>query len=232
MEVLEDIPFSLDPFKLQERLRIDPDSSDATEFQELFDAALAVARPKAIYMECFVEERGRNAVTIRGVTFTSAALRANLDGVHRTFPFVATCGNEIDRAGLAGGDFFKEYWLDTTKADLLRFSIRYLCDHMDRRYALGKMATMSPGSGDATVWPIEQQRLLFSLFGDVEMLIGVKLTDSFLMIPNKTVSGMRFPTEIGFRSCQLCHRRNCPSRSAPFDQAMWAAVQHGEKPPK
>ena len=98
---------------------------------------------------------------------------------------------------------------------------------MDRRYALGKTVTMRPGSGDVTTWPIEQQRDLFSLLGDVETLIGVQLSDSFLMVPNKTVSGIRFSTEIDFETCQVCHRADCPGRRAPFNQETWDAIEHG-----
>jgi hypothetical protein len=75
---------------------------------------------------------------------------------------------------------------------------------------------MNPGSGDRNVWPIAQQRPLFSLFGDAEALIGVRLTDSFLMVPNKTVSGLFFPTEVPFESCQLCTRPDCPRRRARY----------------
>ncbi|MBC8461851.1 MAG: hypothetical protein H8D67_28105 [Deltaproteobacteria bacterium] len=41
---------------------------------------------------------------------------------------------------------------------------------------------------------IEQQKELFSIFGNVEDLIGVKLTDSYLMIPNKSVSRLNLFT--------------------------------------
>ena len=85
-------------------------------------------------------------------------------------------------------------------------------------------ATMDPGSGDADVWPIEQQKELFSVFGDVETLIGVRLTDSMLMIPTMSVSGIVFPTETEFASCQVCHRGGCPRRTAPFDEAVWREV--------
>ena len=102
----------------------------------------------------------------------------------------------------------------------------HLLDHLTHRHALEKAATMSPGSADEEVWPIQQQKELFSLFGDVESLIGVQLTDSFLMVPNKTVSGIRFPTEVDYRNCQLCHREECPSRSAEFDPELWELIQH------
>jgi hypothetical protein len=47
------------------------------------------------------------------------------------------------------------------------------------------------------------------------------------MVPNKSVSGVRFPTEIDFRSCQVCQREDCPSRSAAFDPERLAALEHG-----
>ncbi len=85
-------------------------------------------------------------------------------------------------------------------------------------------ATMDPGSGDADLWPIEQQKELFSVLGDVEARIGVRLTDSMLMVPTMSVSGIVFPTEAEFASCQVCHREGCPRRTAPFDEAVWREV--------
>jgi len=225
MKVLAEIPFNLDIADLQQRLRIKPDSEDAAELRDLAEEACRIAKPKALYKESYVEARGSNTVTLDGVTFTSSALRANLDSVERVFPYVATCGREVDEIILPAQDVLRRYWLDTIKAELLAFSRRHLSTHLDKKYALSKTATMSPGSGDATVWPIEQQRLLFSLLGDVQELIGVTLTDNCLMHPVKSVSGIRFPTEISFQSCQLCHREDCPSRCAPFDQALWESTQ-------
>ena len=108
---------------------------------------------------------------------------------------------------------------------LLGFSRGYLNEYLLQKYKIGKTASMQPGSGDTTVWPIEQQKELFSIFGDVERLIGVRLTDSFLMQPNKSVSGIIFPTEIDFKSCQLCHRESCQGRSAPFDKDLWESMR-------
>jgi len=227
VEILTDIPFELDLKAFSERLHVEPGSADAAELADLLDNARAVGSPKAVYKESYVEARGDGTVTLDGVTFTSRALRANLDGVERVFPYLATCGNELDRIPLPPGDMFKAFWLDEIKATLLGFSADHLRACLDRRFALGKTSTMSPGEGEVSVWPIEQQAELFSLFGDTEGLIGVELTDSFLMVPNKTMSGIRFPSEIDYRSCQLCRREDCPGRAAPFDRALWESVQRG-----
>jgi len=57
----------------------------------------------------------------------------------------------------------------------------------------------------------------FSIFGDTQEIIGVRLNDSLLMIPRKSVSGIYFPTEIKFYNCQLCPRQKCIGRQAPYD---------------
>ena len=224
-QVLDKIPFELDVNGLLGQAHLEPESEDGIAFKALVDNVGIRAKPKAIYKECFIDTKGDDTVTIDGVIFRSNALRKNLDKAERVFAYIATCGREADQTEIPEDDSLKQYWLDLIKAGLLSASVSHLASHLNKRYALDKTATMSPGSGDLTVWPIEQQRELFSLLGDTDSSIGVELTDSFLMKPNKTVSGIRFATEVSFRTCQLCHRENCPSRSAPFDLHLWESVE-------
>jgi hypothetical protein len=84
---------------------------------------------------------------------------------------------------------------------------------------------MSPGS--LPDWPIQAQRPLFRLFGDAAESLGVQLTDSMLMIPSKSVSGICFPTEQTFASCQLCPRERCPSRQAKYDGSLYDEKYQG-----
>jgi hypothetical protein len=82
---------------------------------------------------------------------------------------------------------------------------------------------MAPGAGAGDDWPITQQMGLFSLFGGrekVEELIGVRLTDTYLMVPIKSVSGLFFPTEVRFESCQICPREHCQGRRAAYSPEM------------
>jgi cobalamin-dependent methionine synthase I len=117
------------------------------------------------------------------------------------------------------GDPLREYWLEEVKAMALGAARSHVREHIDRKYRPGKMSNMAPGSLED--WPVTQQTQLFSLLGDVEGAIGVTLTDSFLMVPLKSVSGMLFPTERSFESCQLCPREGCPGRAAPYDEHLW-----------
>lgn len=221
---LTNIPVDLQPESLMRQAHLEPDSEDAVIFTELVQRGRCIARPKAVYRECFVTARADQAVEIESIRFESAVLSNNLAKVNRVFAYIATCGTEMDAGMPDDRNPLTDFWWDIIKAAALHKAVRFLSDFLVKRYRLGRTSTMAPGSGDASVWPIEQQKNLFALFGDVEKLIGVRLTDSCLMIPNKSVSGIRFQTERDFRTCQLCHRKDCPNRVAPFDAALWATM--------
>lgn len=220
MTILTDIQAKLDFDKLLGKLHLNPVSDEAQEFSELFEKAILVARPKAIYKECYIEKKGNKTIHIDGHTLTSIILRKNIADAQRIFPYVATCGTELDYIKIDNDDFLKQFWLDTIKAEVLNVSRKYLKNHIHSRYPHLKTTSMSPGSGDAQVWPIEEQKLLFAILGDVKNTIGVTLTDSLLMLPNKTLSGIRYPSEIDFKTCQLCHKENCPTRQIPLDEKL------------
>ena len=77
---------------------------------------------------------------------------------------------------------------------------------------------MSPGSLES--WPISQQVPLFELLGEAVAASGVQLTDSMLMIPTKSVSGIIFQTDDTFESCMLCQKDNCPNQRAPYNESL------------
>lgn len=216
-EVLDNIPLSLDTVALLSELRVSPASQDAKDIGDLVQDAERLARAKAIYKVGYIESNDGQTVRIDGVAFTSRVLSANLREVHRAFPYIATCGAELEQLDIGSDDLIRSYWVDSLKGMILRASLDYLYRYIEDKFALKQTAGMNPGSAEAHIWPIEQQRQLFSLFPNAQAAIGVTLTDTCLMVPSKSVSGILFPTEIDFRSCQLCRRENCPSRAAPFD---------------
>ena len=176
----------------------------------------------------FVEERGSESVVIgdsgsreERARFVSKVLRANLEHVERVFPYVATCGRELDSIPVEKDDVFGQFCRDVIKEMALHAALSHLLSHLKEAYVLETLVSMNPGSGDISVWPIQQQRELFTFLGDVQESIGVLLTPSYLMVPNKSVSGLFYPSEHGFQSCQLCHREKCPGRRAPFDPHLW-----------
>ena len=117
-------------------------------------------------------------------------------------------------------DLVAKYYLDVIGNVALTCARKYFKKSLQETYALEGMSCMSPGS--LADWPIEEQRLLFSLFGNGQTPIGVTLNSSCLMIPAKSISGIYFPTEVPFFSCQLCDRKDCPGRKAAYDPKLEA----------
>jgi hypothetical protein len=217
--ILNDIPFQPDIAVLRERLRVKEGSRYADDLGRLAAEAQAVAKPKALFKVALVDDKGDDYVILDGVRFTSRVLRVNLEPAHRVFPYVATCGTELMEWADSLDDVLHRYWADTINELALRQAIDALNEHLVERYQPGQTATMNPGSlGE---WPLREQRALFRLLGDPEAAIGVQLTKSCLMVPNKSVSGIQFPTEEGFASCQLCPREDCSGRRAPYDPELY-----------
>jgi hypothetical protein len=182
------------------------------------ERAESLIRPKAVYEVSYIGQRGESTVEVDGVIFSSRVLRMNLDEVERVFPFIITIGGDLEGRASSSEDILNQFYLESLGDMALRCVRIYLEDHLKRHFGLGQLSRMSPGS--LRDWPITEQKSLFALFGDVEKLIGVTLTENMLMIPRKSISGIFFPTEVTFFSCQLCPREGCPARQAPYDESL------------
>jgi len=221
-------PFSLPREDIQSQLAIKPGSNLEIAFLELLNQVEEIAKPKAVYRVSYIIDRGTDSVTVEQTTFHSQAMSANLASIGRVFPFIATCGLEVDEFPLEQDDILQQYWLNAIKLTLLYASINHLRQTLQNLYGLENLSAMNPGSGDASVWPLEEQNLLFSLFGGNKTTykeIGVRLLPSFLMVPDISVSGILFPSETSYYNCQLCQRQDCPGRQAHFDPGLWESVQ-------
>jgi hypothetical protein len=217
--ILSDIPFHIHVESLMQRARVRQDSPYAEDLMQLARKAEDLARPKAMYRMGYIESRGDDWVVIEGVTLTSRILAVNLEHAHRVFLYVATCGQEIWEWAESLDDLLQRYWAESVQEMALRTATQVVQEHIDQYHHPGHTATMAPGS--LSDWPLAQQRPLFHLLGDTESAIGVHLSESLLMIPTKSVSGIRFPTEMSFQSCQLCPRADCPGRRAPYDGTLY-----------
>lgn len=216
MEIFTNINFDLDLEEFKKKNKIKDGSGFEKELEEFLGKALPEVSPKAIYKTAYIKERNTDKVTVENITFTSEVLARNLKDINRVFPYVVTCGIELEPLEEELDDYLQRYWLDSLKEMAARQAHSFLKNHLQEKYQVKQFSTMNPGSGDIDLWPIEQQQNLFQLLGNVEEKIGVRLTDSYLMVPNKSMSGIFFPSEAGFANCEYCRRENCPSRRAPY----------------
>lgn len=214
LEILDPLPLNLSDPMLRRRLMLKSDRQ-WEDARSLIHDNLHLIQAKALYRISYLDARSANSVSIGGVEFFSRVMRKNLDSVERVFPFVVTIGDALPQKTDALGGLMQKYTLDSLGNIALDSARKLLEDHLQRSFALSGMSYMSPGS--LPDWPLGQQRPLFSLLGGETLPIGVRLKSSMLMVPVKSISGIYFPTEVPFYSCQLCPRKSCPGRKAAYN---------------
>ena len=217
--IVSDIPFRIDLEDLKKRLHFKEGSPYLQDLMDLVGEAESIGKPKALYKLAFIDGKGEDYVVIEGTKFKSRILRVNLEQVQRVFPYLVTCGVELEDWANQISDVLKRFWADAIKEMTMRLAHTVMEEDLVSLYRPGRLSRMSPGS--LADWSIQEQRPLFKILGNTKEMIGVHLTESLLMVPTKSVSGIRFPMEDSFESCQLCPREECPNRRAPYDPGLY-----------
>lgn len=202
-------------------LKIDPEMED--EFHDIYDECVGIACPKAVFCLAPVHQ-GRDGTVIGGERFRSRIMQVNMEKVGRAFPCAVSCGRELYALAQSKSDPLERWWLDCFSQYAMRAVDKEMTRVLAEAYRLGHTARMNPGS--LPDFPITCQRALFRLLGEGVSRIGLELTDTCLMLPYKSVSGIAYETDAVYENCMLCPRENCPTRRAAYDAAMGAATYH------
>ena len=182
--------------------------------------ARKLAKPKGLYKTSFIDEKGKNYIIMEDKKFSSQILRDNLDSAEKVYPYIVTCGKELEKWSRKFKDnILMNYYVDVIKNKALNIARKELKKDIKNNKFQGKISKMNPGS--LPNWPISEQKKLFALFNNVKKKIDVKLNDNYLMYPVKSASGLWFPSEVKFENCQLCTKKNCPNRKAKFDKKQY-----------
>ena len=213
--ILNEIKFNPHPAQVLKKLHVKPDSRYQDKVLGMLDDACQIAHPKVMYKIAGIDEKFESGVVIEGIKMESRVLAINLKNVNRVFPYLVTSGRELFDWKMGFEDMLDSYYADEISQMALRVAEKHFLDHLKATYRLGRTSSMNPGSLED--WPITAQQNLFKLLGDTMEAIGVELLDSMLMLPNQTVSGIRFVSEEGFSNCELCPRECCPHRRTPFN---------------
>ena len=160
------------------------------ELDALYYECEALVREKAnfraVYRETSVEFTGENKVKLDFCTIESAALCKNLEGCKKAFVFAATIGAEVDRLLLKLNVMSKG---KAVMADCIASSlVECWCDEVNEKIVRGKKAKprFSPGYGGVSL----SCQSNFISFLSADKNIGITLTDSFFMVPKKSVTAI------------------------------------------
>ena len=184
---------------------------------EYIENAYYLINPSYSYIIKNVEwVHGSIALIEDSIIFKSQVIARLLEQCEKVAVFALTIGNHLEEtvSQLArDGLVLQASALDaigSVAAEKLADTVQDQIGEMAHSYGLTISRRFSPGYCD---WHIGQQRMLFwALRGNV---VGIRLTGSCLMLPQKSVSGIVGigPSEIeNYNPCRTCDKHDCVGR--------------------
>ena len=192
--------------------------ADLTErIAAIHKEAMQIAKPAAVYA-VFKPDAADGTININGVRISEPFVHEMLSDCDVVAPYVATCGIEVEEWSQSfKGNMFEQFVADAIKEMCLGAAREKLYEEVQTEYFDDDKSISSLNPGSLNKWPITGQKPLFSMLGDVTGDIGVVLSESMMMLPTKSISGIIFQKDKAYHNCQLCPRTDCPSRSAPYE---------------
>jgi len=150
---------------------------------------------------------GNNRLKL-GKTITSYLI-----GIDYFCVFVTTAGheyNEYKNKLRTDGELVKEFIADSIGSVIAEACVNKISDELSQKINLNYTYPYSPGYCG---WQLKEQQILFSMLPDNPC--GIELTDSFLMMPIKSISGIiglgKDITQKAY-GCSICENTNCYKR--------------------
>jgi len=182
----------------------------------LIERCSRLIEPKAVYRPVEVMSVENDEVRLEtGDRLESIVLADMLECGQTIVPGVVTIGPRLEKeASVEGRNSVLQGWILERMGDYaLGEAVAHVRSLVER--SLGRdVSSFSPGSGTGRLFSIEQQEILFKIL-DPQTNIGVHLTESYLMVPRKSSSGVFAATHHQYVACQYCPRR-CEFRGKPF----------------
>jgi hypothetical protein len=174
-------------------------------------------KPAAIYTFTKIEKVLKDGLLLsEGKFLKSSKLAEQLSCSTEIAPYIMTIGPDLERRVTSiGTDKILDSWI---LDNLGTYALRTLGKHIEGRIRNEKgwkISRFNPGSTPS--WNLEEQEKIFSIFSKktVQERIGVRLTESFMMVPRKSVSGVVGQAISAYHNCQEC-RLTCDYRQAEY----------------
>jgi len=163
-------------------------------------------------------EREQNSIEVEGVVFNVRPIvYRQVKDADEVALFICTAGpaiGEMSRRSMKEGDLLRGYIYDVIGSEVVENAADRMQEELKAEVASrGKKITnrFSPGYCG---WDVAEQRKLFTFF--MENFCGITLTESALMNPVKSVSGIiGIGKDVKYASyqCHVCDDKNCLYRN-------------------
>lgn len=150
-------------------------------------------------------------VCIDGTYFQGNILE-KLHGISVVAPYYVTCGTEFEKYNTERLDPLSDFFIDILKTMVLDKAFEQAANYFAKLFNSKTISSLNPGSGNAEAWNIRDIEKLFEIIDRNGCLKNVSLTSTSLIIPNKSVCGIFYPSETEEFTCSVCTRKNCPRR--------------------
>lgn len=187
------------------------------------------ARPCAMVRSLPIDSCNKGGFVLGGMQFESNIVSQQLIDCQRVLIYMVSCGTDLQALSDAMTDPVERFWQEAINELVLHQVSEQF--HTSLQIEMGQtLYSINPGS--VRDWPLTELRKLFELLGDVRARTGVRLSDSCLMLPLKTVCGIYFHSDKEYSNCKLCPRDHCPRRFAPYDPEMAMEMAAGAHAPE
>jgi hypothetical protein len=187
----------------------------------LKDKTSRIIKPRIHFKKHKIQQISRGGIQLGDDTsLKSPKLSRTMQGSQEVVCFVGTIGRGIEKEikRLVNKKRLSEaYVLDAMGSVLVENLVDQFQSHLDQHYKAQDKALglrFSPGYCD---WPVTEQKKLFELLEAQKA--GVELTESCLMQPRKSISGIipLFPCDNGleqsdYNPCLECKKLDCTAR--------------------
>jgi len=189
--------------------------------KKLKDKTSRIIKPRIHFKKHKIQEISRGGVQLATDTnLKSPKLSRTVQGSQEVVCFVGTIGRGIEKEIkrlLNQKRLSEAYVLDAMGSALVESLVDKFHFHLDQHFKAQDKALglrFSPGYCD---WPVTEQKKLFELLEPQKA--GIELTESCLMQPRKSISGVipLFPADNGheqgdYNPCWECEKLDCTAR--------------------
>lgn len=189
----------------------------AAEIRQVISAASALIQAKAAYRIFVPSTPDRNVVHLDGRDLHIGDLLGNkLSKTEQVAVFACTAGEqimELYRSYLKQDDSLYAFFADLLGTIAVEKTLELLYRELEKEcLSEGRHCGSAFSPGDCG-WPLAEQVDLFSLLPD--NCCGIRLNQSMLMLPQKSLSGI-IPLGKNLKrekhQCSICSSHNCPYR--------------------
>jgi len=216
--MLQNTSINLSLERVLKYLKVDTGKKHFVEFvKTALDISYNLFDPKVIFSHSTIKKGTNPHLFINNIEFNNKVLYHNTSDTDECFPYIITLGKDIELSSFT--DYMLYYYTDRIGNLFLNYLRNKLEDYLKAEFNILNLSKMNPGS--INLWPLEENEKIFALFKDEIKEIGVSLTESYIIKPLKSISGIFFYKEESYYNCWLCKHRDCLSRKASFNQKMY-----------